>query len=611
MKKTKIFLPLAMLALLFGTAACNNNNNQGQGGGNNSSASTPAQTEKITITAAEGKTKLILGETVQLTPSVKGVTWSSSDENVATVDANGLVTSKAVGKTTIKATKEGYKDGSININVDLKNITVAATDNKTELIIGDKVQLTASEQGVTWESSDPEVASVSATGEVTALKAGQADIIAKKDGFNNGKIAITVSRPAANLKVDMTSGAAHYSADGWWELPSAGGFGFAMQQVDGPTPIAQNQSWGQTDEPSDTFVGGFGVGDKETITFTSSLAEKAEILLNIGNTDAAVLAEVMTIKLNGTAIDLTGITLEAHVADYGGYSMSSLEFQDVSLGEVTLATPNNTLEFEMLVDNSLFLNEVSFYAGSATMAVSNPPEVTQIAFTSTEVEVIEEETLQLAVDQTDVTWVSLDETVATVDQTGKVTGVKMGKTNIRAKKEGFYSAQVEITVNPKPVEGQIIVEAEDGEEVSDSYGGGSYMRQADNSQWGSSGVHSGGAYVTYFSMGGGDVDLTLTIKFQATEAKTMVLSVVGSAPINYMGGDAAAYVFGESATITLNENPVTIAEGAEFPAPEGYNADMVEIVLGDVNVQAGENTLVFHTTGAAPSIDCFKLSVKA
>ena len=610
MKKTKILLPLAMLALLFGTAACNNNN-QGQGGGNNSSASTPAQAEKITITAAEGKTKLILGETVQLTASVQGVLWSSSDENIATVDAKGLVTSKAVGKTTIKATKDGYKDGSININVDLQNITVAAIDNKTELIIGDKVQLTASEQGVTWESSDPEVASVSATGEVTALKAGQADIIAKKDGFNNGKIAITVSRPAANLKVDMTSGAAHYSADGWWELPSAGGFGFAMQQVDGPTPIAQNQSWGQTDEPSDTFVGGFGVGDKETVTFTSSAAEKAEILLNIGNTDAAVLAEMMTIKLNGTAIDLTGIELEAHTSDMGGFAMSSLEFQDVSLGEVTLATPTNTLEFEMLVDNSLFLNEISFYAGSATMAVSNPPEVTQIAFTSTEVEVIEEETLQLAVDQTDVTWVSLDETVATVDQTGKVTGVKMGKTNIRAKKEGFYSAQVEITVNPKPVEGQIIVEAEDGEEVSDSYGGSSYMRQSDNSQWGSSGVHSGGAYVTYFSMGGGDVDLTLTIKFQATEAKTMVLSVVGSAPVNYMGGDAAAYVFGESATITLNENPVTITEGAEFPAPEGYTADMVEIVLGDVSVQAGENTLVFHTTGAAPSIDCFKLSVKA
>ena len=77
-----------------------------------------------------------------------------------------------------------------------------------------------------------------------------------------------------------------------------------------------------------------------------------------------------------------------------------------------------------------------------------------------------------------------------------------------------------------------------------------------------------------------------------------------------MGGDAAAYVFADSAEITVNETPLTFTD-QEFPAPEGYTADMVEVVLGDVAVNAGPNTLVFHTTGAAPSIDCFKLSVKA
>ena len=615
MKKTRILLPLAILGLMFSVVACNGGQEENKPSGESSATSqqtsSQAAQEKITVTAAEGKNKLLKGETAQLTAKVgdavlEGVKWESAKPEIASVTEAGLVTALTKGSASIKATKEGYKDGSISITVDYPNITVTAADNKTTLLVGETVQLTSSEQGVTWTSSDATIASVE-NGLVTANKLGEATIAASKDGFNSGSIAITVARPKPNLVVDMTSDATHYSADGWWELPSSGGYGFAMQTVDGPTPIAKNSSWGQQTEEGDTFIGGFGVGDKETVSFTSSLAAKAEVVLNIGNSTAATLSEVMTIKLNGTAIDLTGITLEEHAGQYG---MASLEFADVSLGESTLAIAANNLEIEMLADNNLFLNGISFYAGQATMDLIVPQAKTQIELSSEATEVIAEETLQLTANPTDVEFISLDETIATVDQTGLVTGVKMGKVNIRAKKEGYYSNQIEITVNPKPVAGQIIIEAENGEEVSDSYGGSSYMRQADGGMMGGSAVHSGGAYVTYFSMGGGDVDLTLTLKFQATEDKTMVLSIVGNAPINYMGGDASPYVFADYATITLNENPVDVAEDAQFPAPQGYTAEMVEIVLGDVNVQAGENTLVFHTTGVAPSIDCFKLSAK-
>lgn len=599
MKKSKLLLPITAFALLFslGLAACNN------GGGEGQKSSQTGQTERITITAAEGKKDLILGDTVQLTASVQGVTWASKNPEVATVDQNGLVTSKAVGSATITASKDGYKDGSISIKVDLERITITAADNKTSLLAGESVQLTASQQGVTWESSDPEVASVN-NGLVTAIKFGTVDITAKKDGFNPGTISISVVRPAASLNVDLTTGADHYSADGWWELPSSGGMMFAMQEIEGFTPIAQQNSWmGGGD--GDKFIGGFGEGDKETVKFSSSKAGKAEFVLNIGNTDAAVLAEYMTIKLNGTAIDLAGIELEAHAGDYG----NSLAFGDVSLGELDIAA-DNTLVFEMTAANSLYLNELTLYAGDAVLTLVNPDAKEQIAVKAAALEVIVDETVQIESDETGLSYLSVDETIATVDENGLVTGVKVGKTNITVKKEGMYSIRVEITVNPKPVAGQILVEAEDGEEVTDSMGGDSYYKQADNSQWGGSGVHSGGAYVSYFSMGGGDVDLTLTIKFQAPEKKVMVLSVVGSAPVNFMGGESAAYVFADSATLSINGNEVAFAD-QEFPAPQGYTAEMVEIVLGDVEVESGENTLVFNTKGAAPSLDVFKLSLKA
>ncbi len=607
MKKSKILLPLALLGLVFGVAACNGGEKKEGGEDTPTSQVTPGKEEKITITAKDDKKTLILGETVQLTASVEGVTWESKKPEVATVDANGLVTSVGVGSTTITASKEGYKAGTISIKVDLKDIVVTA-QGETTLLAGQTVQLKADQEGVKWESSDPEVATVNDAGLVTAIKFGTVTITASKDGFNPAKTTINVVRPEVNAKFDLTTDADHYSADGWWEL--GGGGMFAMQQIVGWSPIAQNMSWGQQEENPETFVGGFGVGDKETVKFTSDKANKAEIVLDIGNSDEVKLSEVMAIKLNEAAIDLSAITLEAHAGDWG----NTLTFAELSLGEQNLLAAENTLEFTFLAETNIFLNEIHLYAGDAKVALVAPTAKTQIEIIATEIEVIEEQTIQLNASETGVTWMSLDETVATVDQTGVVTGVKMGRVNIRAKKEGFYSVQVEITVNPKPVAGQILLEAEAAEELAGiepgSYAQGQPMIMQDGGQggWGGSEVHSGGAYVT----GYGIDSLTLTFKFTATAAQTMVLSVVGASSAmksDYSGYEAQALA--DIMTITLNEQAVNVGEAA---FPEGgsmMSNPMSEVVIGDVNVQAGENTLVVALSGGLPNLDVFKLSVKA
>ena len=93
--------------------------------------------------------------------------------------------------------------------------------------------------------------------------------------------------------------------------------------------------------------------------------------------------------------------------------------------------------------------------------------------------------------------------------------------------------------------------------------------------FGGNAVHSGGAYVSFFSMGG-DADLTLTIKFEATEAKKMVLSVVGNAPASWQG-EGSPYVFAESAELSFNGTALTFTDQA-FPAASGMSPEMVEIV---------------------------------
>ena len=103
-----------------------------------------------------------------------------------------------------------------------ERITVTAAGDKKSLALNETVQLTAKVgeaalEGVTWESSDANVATVN-NGLVTAVGYGEATITAKKDGYNNGSIGITVPRPAASATFDLTTAAEHYSADGWWEL---------------------------------------------------------------------------------------------------------------------------------------------------------------------------------------------------------------------------------------------------------------------------------------------------------------------------------------------------------------------------------------------------------
>lgn len=81
----------------------------------------------------------------------------------------------------------------------LPAIKVTAADDKKTLEVDETVQLTSDVEGVTWESSAAAVATVDDKGLVTAVAAGTAKITAKKDGYKEGSISITVNKPANPL----------------------------------------------------------------------------------------------------------------------------------------------------------------------------------------------------------------------------------------------------------------------------------------------------------------------------------------------------------------------------------------------------------------------------
>ncbi|MFN4086858.1 MAG: beta strand repeat-containing protein, partial [Spirosomataceae bacterium] len=154
-------------------------------------------------TLAGNQTLCIAGTSTFSTSGTAGGTWTSSDPNVATVDAStGVVTAVAAGTATITYTVSGQ---SANRTVTVSAPPNAGTLSGTQAICVDATSQISSNGNIggTWTSTDPTVATVSSSGLVTAVAAGSASIqyiVAGSGGCDNdtASIAITVTnKPTA------------------------------------------------------------------------------------------------------------------------------------------------------------------------------------------------------------------------------------------------------------------------------------------------------------------------------------------------------------------------------------------------------------------------------
>ena len=149
---------------------------------------------------------------VVLTPTnavADDLAWSTSDDKVAVVDQNGMVTAVAEGKVTITVKCNGGTLAAtcqvevVSKEEEVKVTSIALEPASLSLEEGQKGTLNvvvtpanAVVEDLQWETSDAEVASIS-EGEVTALKAGKAVITAKCNaGALSATCQITVTEKA-------------------------------------------------------------------------------------------------------------------------------------------------------------------------------------------------------------------------------------------------------------------------------------------------------------------------------------------------------------------------------------------------------------------------------
>lgn len=136
--------------------------------------------------------------------------WQSSNESVATVDENGLVTLKSAGFTLISV-KPKYNPNLIQAQCELTVIASATglSLNKSTLTLeaGTKETLelklnpTIAQSKITWTAMDTSVATVSSSGVVTGVAPGTTYIIVTTEEGLIAKCRVTVTQKASGIKL--------------------------------------------------------------------------------------------------------------------------------------------------------------------------------------------------------------------------------------------------------------------------------------------------------------------------------------------------------------------------------------------------------------------------
>ena len=149
---------------------------------------------------------------------IQDVTWTSSNEAVATVDEKGNVHAVAPGTAKITATSKQksstpktatctvtVRQAVSAIEIDAAQLTLNVASGRT--LTANVLPENASKKEVTWESSNPEVATVSAKGKITAVTPGTATITCTAtDGSEvTSTCSVTVIQLVDTVKIDAAS----------------------------------------------------------------------------------------------------------------------------------------------------------------------------------------------------------------------------------------------------------------------------------------------------------------------------------------------------------------------------------------------------------------------
>lgn len=164
--------------------------------------------DQTTLSLNKPATHQFVASLVPADPTIASLTWTSSNENVATVNADGLLTVVSGGVTTITVTTVSNQKTATCVvtvvvpvsEVTLDKATHTMADGTTATLVATVAPADATNKSVNWTSSNTDVATVDG-GVVTAVAPGTTTITAAsaEDGNIKATCDVTVT------KVNVTS----------------------------------------------------------------------------------------------------------------------------------------------------------------------------------------------------------------------------------------------------------------------------------------------------------------------------------------------------------------------------------------------------------------------
>lgn len=409
------------------------------------------------VTLSQPTAEMLIGETIKLVATVlpgnasdKSVNWASSKQSVATVTPFGEVKALEVGTSTITASCSG-KSATCVVTVSkgaVQVVSVSLDRSECKLSVGDETVLTATvapdnatDKAVSWQSSNPLVASVDQGGRVKGLSEGKATVTATAGG-QSASCEVTVSQdvvPVASVGLDRTSVTLEEKQR--TQLIATVSPGDATDKT---------VTW-STSDPSVATVDqeGWVTAVKEgsaTVTAKAG-AQSAKCSVTVQNK----VIPVTSISISKSSLQLTkgqSETLTATVSP----SDATDKTVTWSSSDATVASVTKDGKVTGLKGGNV---TVTAKAGekSAQCSVTVTVPVEDVSLDRTSVTLEEKQTTTLVAtvspsDATDktVTWSSSDSDVATVDQNGKVTAIKEGVATVKAE-VGGKSATCSVTVS--------------------------------------------------------------------------------------------------------------------------------------------------------------------
>jgi len=412
-----------------------------------------------------GQTQKLISTVNPSNASNRNIYWTSSDQSVATVDNTGKVTALKAGSATITVTTEdGGKTATCKVTVNAKiyPVTGVTIDKiSVELTEGDVTVLTAtvnpsnaSNKNVYWTSSAQSVATVDNAGKVTAVKAGASTItVTTEDGGKTATCSVTVKEklyPVTGVTLDKTS----------VEL-TEGDVTVLTATVNPSNASNRNVYWTSSDQSVATVdntgkVSALKAGSA-TITVTTEDGGKTA---TCSVTVKEKLYPVTGVTLDKTSVELTEGDVTVLTATVNPSNASNKNVYWTS-SDQTVATVDNTGKVTSVKAGSATITVTTEDGGKTATCMVTVKEkiypVTGVTLDRTSVELTEGDVTVLTAtvnpsnaSNKNVFWTSSDQSVASVDNTGKVSALKAGSATITVTTEdGGKTATCSVTVKEK------------------------------------------------------------------------------------------------------------------------------------------------------------------